>query len=180
MIHPPSIHQLRSQLARLGQTSRRASLSVLPIGVSEIDSRLPGCGLGRGGIHDVVGDLPAITGFLSALLGRQKAIHHLLWVTPQADLYSPGLTQFGLDHCRLMLACARRGDDRLWAAEEGLRESSLGAVIAEVDDADLTETKRLQLAAEASGSIGFSDPAPTAGFRCADALADRTRSQHRL
>lgn len=155
MLHPPSIQQLRSQLARMGGSGRRAELSVLPIGVPEIDSHLPGCGLARGGIHDVVGDLPAITGFLSALLGRQKAIRHLLWVTPQADLHAPGLAQFGLDHRRLMLACTRRGDDRLWAAEEGLRESSIGAVIAEVDDADLTETKRLQLATEASGSIGF-------------------------
>lgn len=159
MIQPPSIQQLRNQLARMGGPSsglgRRAGLSALPVGVPEIDSRLPGCGLARGGIHDLVGDLPAITGFLAALLGRQKTIRQLLWVTPYADLFAPGLAQFGLDHRSLMLACARRGDDRLWAAEEGLRESSIGAVIAEVDDADLTETKRLQLAAEAGGGIGF-------------------------
>lgn len=152
---PPSLQQLRSQLARMGRQGRRANLSVLPVGVPEIDSRLPGCGLTHGGIHDVVGDLPGITGFLAALLGRQKALRQLLWVTPQADLFAPGLAQFGLDHRRLIMACTRRGDDRLWAAEEGLRENSIGAVIAEVDDADLTETKRLQLAAEASGNIGF-------------------------
>lgn len=159
MIHPPSIQQLRDQLARMSgprhSSLGRTGLSVLPIGVPEIDSRLPGCGLARGGIHDVVGDLPAITGFLSALLGRQRTIRHLLWVTPQAELFAPGLAQFGLDHRRLVLACARRRDDRLWVAEEGLRESSLGAVIAEVEDAELTETKRLQLATEASGGIGF-------------------------
>lgn len=155
MINPASLQQLRSQLSRMGGQGRRAGLSVLPVGIPEIDSRLPGCGLAHGGIHDLTGDLPAITGFLAALLGRQKTIRHLLWVTPQADLFALGLSQFGLDHRRLILACTQRNDDRLWAVEEALRESSIGAAIAEVDDADLTETKRLQLAAEASGSIGF-------------------------
>lgn len=155
MIHPPSIQQLRDQLARMVGPGRRPASTILPVGVAEIDSQLPGCGLQRGGIHDVVGDLPAITGFLAALLGRQKAIARLLWITPYADLFAPGLSQLGLDHKRLVVAAARRDDDRLWAAEEGLREASINAVVAEIEDADLTETKRLQLAAEASGGIGF-------------------------
>lgn len=155
MIHPPSIQQLRDQLARMTGPSRRSVASVIPVGVAEIDSQLPGCGLLRGGIHDVVGDLPAITGFLGALLGRQGDIARLLWVTPYVDLFAPGLSQLGLDHKRLIVAQARRDDDRLWAAEEGLREPGINAVVAEVEDADLTETKRLQLAAEASGNIGF-------------------------
>lgn len=155
MIHPPSIQQLRDQLARMAGPGRRPASSILPVGVAEIDSQLPGCGLQRGGIHDVVGDLPAITGFLAALLGRQKAVARLLWITPYADLFAPGLSQIGLDHKRLVVAAARRDDDRLWAAEEGLREAGIHAVIAEIEDADLTETKRLQLAAEASGGIGF-------------------------
>jgi protein ImuA len=155
MIQAPSIQQLRSQLANMSGNGRRAGLPVIPFSIPEIDSRLPGCGLARGGIHDVVGDLPAITGFLAALLGRQKVLRHLLWVMPHAEVFAPGLAQFGLDHRRLMLACARRGDDRLWAAEEALRDSGMNTVVAEIDDADLTETKRLQLAAEASGGIGF-------------------------
>lgn len=155
MIHPSSIQQLRDQLARMAGPGRRGAASAIPVGVAEIDSQIPGCGLLRGGIHDVVGDLPAITGFLAALLGRQKTIARLLWVTPYADLFAPGLNQLGLDHKRLVVARARRDDDRLWAAEEALRETGIGAVVAEVEDADLTETKRLQLAAEASGNIGF-------------------------
>jgi protein ImuA len=160
MIHPSSIQQLRDQLSRMAGPGRRVTASAVPVGVVEIDSQIPGCGLLRGGIHDVVGDLPAITGFLAALLGRQKAIARLpiariLWVTPYADLFAPGLSQFGLDHKRLIVARARRDDDRLWTAEEALREPGIGAVVAEVEDADLTETKRLQLAAEASGGIGF-------------------------
>lgn len=160
MVHPPSIQQLRDQVARLAGPGRRAASAVLAVGVAEIDSQLPGCGLLRGAIHDVVGDLPAITGFLAALLGRQASVARqpmapILWVTPHADLFVPGISQLGLDHKRLIVARARRDDDRLWAAEEALREAALGAVVAEIEAADLTETKRLQLAAESSGGIGF-------------------------
>lgn len=155
MIQPPALQQLRSQVARLAGLSRPLSAAVCPIGVSEIDSRLPGRGLAMGAIHEVVGDLTAITGFLSALLGRHKAFRQILWVTPEASLFAPGLSQLGLDHRRLTVAWARRRDDRLWAAEEGLRELGYGAVVAEAETVDLTESRRLQLAAEASGGIGF-------------------------
>lgn len=157
MPKPSSIQHLRSQMARIAGPGRHAGgqRAALPFGIAEIDSRLPAGGLARGGIHDLVGSLPAIAGFLAALLGRQTGLQQILWVTPQTDLYAPGLSQFGLNHRRLTLACARRVDDRLWAVEEGLRALEDGAVVAEVDKADLTETKRLQLAAESSGGIGF-------------------------
>ena len=51
MTHPPSIQQLRDQLARMAGPGRRTAASVIPVGVAEIDSQLPGCGLLRGGIH---------------------------------------------------------------------------------------------------------------------------------
>ncbi|MFC3677752.1 ImuA family protein [Ferrovibrio xuzhouensis] len=155
MIQPPALQQLRSQVARMTGLSRPRSTAACPIGVAEIDARLPGLGLGLGGIHELIGDLTATTGFLAALLGRHKAFRQILWVTPEASLFAPGLSQLGLDHRRLTIAWARHRDDRLWAAEEGLRELSYGAVVLEAETVDLTESRRLQLAAEASGGIGF-------------------------
>ncbi|WP_428249793.1 hypothetical protein [Ferrovibrio sp.] len=75
----------------------------------------------------------------------------------------------GLDHRRLTVVDARRADDRLWATEEGLRELGYGAVVAAIDSADLTETRRLQLAAEKSRSIGFlirQDRQPSVALTC--------------
>lgn len=146
---------LRSELARLTGITRRSSVQGIPIGVSQIDSVLPGAALARGGIHEVVGDQGAVTSFLAALLGRQKIIQHILWITPQPDLYPGGLAQLGLSHRRLTVAWTRQTDNRLWAMEESLKDLPNGAVIAEVENADLTETRRLQLAAESCGSIGF-------------------------
>lgn len=155
MFQPPSIHQLKDQVARITGMARRAALPGIPIGVAEIDSLLPGAALARGGLHEVVGDQGAVASFLAALLGCQKAIQQVLWITPSPDIYPAGLAQLGLSHRRLTIAWTRQADNRLWAAEEALKDLPNGAVVAEVEQADLTETRRLQLAAEASGSIGF-------------------------
>jgi protein ImuA len=155
MNEPAPIHQLRSQLAKITGASRRALLPLVPTGVPSIDRVLPGSGLPRGGIHDLCGDMVAATGFLAALLGRQRAIQQVIWITPQPTLFAPALSQLRLDHRRLHIVWARRSDDRLWAMEEALKDMGQGAVVAEVETANLTETRRLQLAAESSGSIGF-------------------------
>jgi len=146
---------LRQQVARLTGFTRRAEAKPLAFGITEIDSVTPWSGLARSGIHELIGDQAAIPGLLAALLGRQKGLEHVIWVSPEANLFAPGLAQLGLDHHKLMIAWARRADDRLWATEEALKDLPRGAVIAEVESPGLTETRRLQLAAEASGSIGF-------------------------
>lgn len=146
---------LRGQLARLTGISRRSAVAGVPIGVAEIDALLPGAALARGGFHELLGDQGAITSFLAALLGRQKAIQHVLWITPSADIYPGGIAQLGLSQRRLTIAWTRQTDNRLWAMEEALKDLPGGAVVAEVEQADLTESRRLQLAAESSGSIGF-------------------------
>ena len=46
-------------------------------------------------------------------------------------------------------------DARLWALEEALRSPGLTAVLAEVDRLTLTQSRRLQLAAEAKGVTAF-------------------------
>lgn len=109
---------LRSQMARITGISRRAAISGIPIGVAEIDAQLPGAALARGGFHELLGDQGAITSFLAALLGRQKAIQHVLWISSNADLYPGGLAQLGLSHRRVTIAWTRQTDNRLWAAEE--------------------------------------------------------------
>lgn len=45
---------LRFQLARLTGISRRASVSGIPTGVTEIDDLLPSTALSRGGFHEVL------------------------------------------------------------------------------------------------------------------------------
>lgn len=97
------------------------------------------------------------TGFLVAQLPRGKP---LLWVQERmaiiegGRIYPPGLGVGELIH-----VSARDARTTLWAMEEGLRCSALGAVIGEVwgDPAalDFTATRRLAVAAERNGVAAF-------------------------
>jgi protein ImuA len=88
-------------------------------------------------------------------LGRLSVDGHVVWIGPRDDLFAPGLSALGLAPERLIVVRAGARDARLWALEEALRSPGLAAVLAEVDRLTLTQSRRLQLAAEAKGVTAF-------------------------
>ncbi|MEQ1647061.1 MAG: hypothetical protein ABL898_00625 [Hyphomicrobiaceae bacterium] len=68
------------------------------------------------------------------------------------ELYGSGLMRLGLDPARLIIARLRTQLDILRAGHEATRCSAVGVVIIEIETPiDLTASRRLKLAAEASG-----------------------------
>jgi protein ImuA len=154
----PALESLRAQIEQIEGKTRRAK-SVLPFGIAEVDSRLPGGGLALGALHEVAGGgNGAIDGAAAALFSAGVAARtkgKILWCNTRADLFAPAIAQAGLDADRVIyVEC---GDDKtiLACMEEGLRHGGLGAVIAEVARLSMTASRRLQLAAEGTGSIGI-------------------------
>jgi hypothetical protein len=142
---------LRAQIEKIEGRSRRAR-SVLPFGITEVDSRLPGGGLALGALHEIAGggngavDGAAAASFSAGLAARTKG--KILWCITRADLFAPAIAQAGLASDRVIYLEA--GDDKtvLACMEEGLRHGGLGAVIGEVARLSMTASRRLQLAAE--------------------------------
>jgi protein ImuA len=149
--------QLRARLARLDHTDRIGGVPTLPLGLEAIDRALPGGGLARGCLHELCGepDRAAAAGFAAVLLGRLSRDGHTVWIGPRNDLFAPGLSALGLPPERLIVVRVSARDARLWALEEALRSPGLAAVLAEVDRLTLTQSRRLQLAAEAKGVTAF-------------------------
>lgn len=97
------------------------------------------------------------TGFLLAQLDASKP---LLWVQDRmailesGRIYPPGLPSRNLIHVE-----ARDARDALWAMEEGIRCSSLSAVVGELwgdpGALDFTASRRLAVASERSGVAAF-------------------------
>jgi protein ImuA len=132
----------------------------LTLGVAGIDAMLPGGGLARGGLHEVLGEVArgrhrggAALAFTAVLAARRAALGKgdVLWCLAHQGLYGPGLAAFGLDAGRLILARGRDDKQRLWAMEEGLKCTGLAMVVGEISRLDLGQSRRLQLAAESSG-----------------------------
>ncbi|MBZ0123664.1 MAG: damage-inducible protein [Roseovarius sp.] len=153
-----ALESLRAQIAQIEDRERRAR-SVLPFGIAEVDSRLPGNGLAVGALHEIAGggngavDGAAAALFAAGIAARTKG--KVLWCITRPDLFAPALAQAGLAPDRVIYVEA--GDDKtvLACMEEGLRHGGLGAVVAEVARLSMTASRRLQLAAEGTQSIGI-------------------------
>jgi protein ImuA len=79
----------------------------------------------------------------------------VLWCVTRRDLFAPALAQAGLHPDRVIYADV--GDEKTVLAcfEEGLRHGGLAGVVGEVARLSMPESRRLQLAAEASGTLGL-------------------------
>ena len=157
-IATPIVEELRERIQRLeGAVTRRRT--VLSFGVKEIDRRLPEGGLALGALHEVAGggngavDGAAAALFAAGIAARTRG--KVLWCITRKDLFAPALAQSGLLPDRVIYVEASDEKSVLACFEEGLRHGGLGAVVAEVARLSMTASRRLQLAAEGSGSIGI-------------------------
>jgi protein ImuA len=153
--------QLQERIRRIEQPAM--AHGVLSCGISEIDWALPGGGLARGVLHEILGvagdeeDAALAANFAAHILGGLTSTENglILWCLPQTDLYGPGLAARGLDPGRVILVRTPRDAEILWAMEEGLRTSGIAGVVGEVGTFPAVASRRLQLAAERSGITAF-------------------------
>ncbi len=131
--------------------------------VSSISNAASACGafpfgLAAKGLHELIegsyGDMAAITGLAAALAPHKGAI---LWVGSGKAMHEHGYLSevgaqvFGKRAQRYLAVRTRQDKDTLWVVDESVRSRAVACVIAEVESADFTATRRLKLAAEQSG-----------------------------
>jgi protein ImuA len=155
---PRVFDTLRAAIEKI-EAGARAPRGVLPFGLETVDARLPGGGLSLGALHEVAGGgHGAIDGTASALFAAGIAARtrgQVLWCITRKDLFAPALAQAGLSADRVIYVEA--GDEKTVLAcfEEGLRHGGLGAVVGEVARLSMPSSRRLQLSAESSGTLGI-------------------------
>jgi hypothetical protein len=88
----------------------------------------------------------------------KKAIEkgkYLLVLDSQKQLYPPALQSLGIPLERVIVLHPGNHTDAVWAMDQGLRCSAVGAVIAEVGQLEDRVARRLQLATEQGGGLGI-------------------------
>lgn len=163
---------VRAEVARMEGSGRDhgAPRPVMPLGLPVIDEAVRGGGLALGGLHVFAGTgLDTEFGAAPALFAASfagKLDGSVGWIVERTPPYSPALAGVGLRPDRLIFVDA--GSDVLQTLEDCVRCAGLRAVVAEFSGSfSLTCSRRLQLAAEASGvttlmirrSRKFDDPA---------------------
>ncbi len=175
---PPSVDLsvLRRSVAALepGLSSAAARFA---FGADGLDAWLGG-GLACGVLHEVQSVQArhpgAALGFGLGMAARAAKGRPFVWVRQdrgEGELYGEGLAAFGLDPRHCLVVRAAQAADVLRAADEAARCSGLGAALVEIRGnprvLDLTASRRLALAADASGvtlvliRLG-AEPAPSA------------------
>ncbi|MFZ2998527.1 ImuA family protein [Sphingobium sp.] len=175
----PVLARLRQSLQRLEPRRETATTALFSCGHDGVDSALGG-GLARGRLHEIFADeedASSGAGVAALLSLRAGEGRPFLWLRTEAmqkragQLHATGLLELGIDPASLLLVIAPDDAALLHAAGEAARCSGLGAVLVEgwgpMRGLDLTATRRLMLAAEASGVTLFllriaADPAPGA------------------
>jgi protein ImuA len=153
---------LRAEVRAIESAGGERARDCLPFGIESIDARLAGGGLAVAALHEmtgatpVLGDDAAATLFVAGIAGRRTgAKGTVLWAFSRRDLFAPGLALAGLSPDRIIYAECGRDEEVLAVMEEGLRHRGLAAVVGEVGRAQMASTRRLQLAAEESGTTGL-------------------------
>lgn len=153
-----TLADLRQRIEGIERLQSRAR-SVLPFHVPEIDAKLPGGGLPLGALHEIAGGAAgAVDGAASAALAAGIAARTgglVLWCHYSDDLYEPALARFGLTSDRVVFFRAQDERDLLGGFEEALRHGGLTAVVGELAGLSHLASQRLQLAAEASGTMAL-------------------------
>jgi protein ImuA len=152
------ISDLRDRISSLeGRISTKAGC--LTFGVPDIDAVLPGGGLAYGALHEFAGggagtiDGAAAALCVAGIAARTKG--PIVWCLTRPDLFFPALAQVGLHPDRVIFVESDREEDVLANMEEGLSFGGLGAVVGELVRLPMVSSRRLQLAAERTGTMAI-------------------------
>ncbi|MEH3114473.1 ImuA family protein [Pedobacter terrae] len=130
------------------------------IGLGEIENSFPGSVFPKKAIHEFITVLPEhsaasdgfIAGLLAVLMENGTAC---VWASTSRRLFPASLSLFNVAPERIIFMDVQTEKDVLWITEEALKCEGLAAVVAEVSNLSLIESRRLQLAVESSGVTGF-------------------------
>jgi protein ImuA len=158
---------LRGDLERLEAHGDGYALNKVALGHAGADAALRG-GLALGAMHEVFAEghqSAAATGFIAGLAGRLAPRRPLVWVRQDFSeielgaLSMSGWAELGLDPRCVVSVRAADVDTALRTAADALACDAVGVVVlevwGEVRQLDLTASRKLTLASQASGVTGL-------------------------
>jgi protein ImuA len=163
-----ALASLRGSIERIETHGDAYSPRKVTLGHADADATLQG-GLALGAMHEVFAEAgrqgAVATGFVAGLAGRLAARRPLVWVRQDfteiesGALSMSGLAELGLDPRLLVTVRATDVDSALRTAADALACDALGVVVLEVwgetRQLDLVASRKLTLAAQASGVTGL-------------------------
>lgn len=154
------INRLQKDILQWQGFTPPAAAGAKGIGLGPLESAFPNGVFPTGAIHEMVCPTPehaaATGGLMAGLLAvLMKQGGACLWISVRRQLFPPALTAFNVKPHQVIFIDPAQEKDVLWAMEQALKCEGLAAVIAEVQEISITQSRRLQLAVESSKVTGF-------------------------
>ena len=167
--HPARLWRAREQGGRASSAP-----AGLPTGYAALDRCLPGQGWPQQGLIEILSDhrgigelhllMPALARLCTPAPGTSRRQKNekpvaspasqgswIAWVSPPYVPYAPALAAWGIDVARLLVV--RGAGATEWAMDQALRSAACSAVLGWANPRAPQALRRLQLAAEQSGSL---------------------------
>jgi hypothetical protein len=151
-----TLRVLRDKLRRL-ERIRRPLDERISSGCAALDSLLPGGGFVPGTLVEWFAERGQGAGGLAMAVSGQACRQRgaLVVMDRAGQFYPPAAVAWGLDPENLIVVRAASRQDELWALDQALRCRGVAAVWAPLEQIEARAFRRLQLAAEAGGSLGL-------------------------
>lgn len=149
---------LRTQLRRV-ESARRPKSQAISSGVQPLDDLLPQAGYPPGSLVEWIDCGRAAGAHWLALRGAVAAHRHsggkVVIVDTEQTFYPPAAIAAGLPAAAIVLLRPQSREDLIWALDQSLRCSAVAAVWGQLANLPDNDARRLQLAAEAGGTLGM-------------------------
>lgn len=165
--HPTSRDEILARLREAMAHGPACAAETVSSGCPGLDAILPGGGFRRGTLVEWLGEPGAGAGVLALLAavaacGRDGTLlvvdgdgTHTRHSPPSERFYPPAAVGAGLAAQQLIVVRPANAVDYTWALDQAMRCPALAAVLAWPQRLSPTAFRRLQLAAESSGTVGF-------------------------
>ncbi|MCG3127821.1 MAG: hypothetical protein CHACPFDD_02693 [Phycisphaerae bacterium] len=163
----PSIPVLDLSTLRERLRGPARSRALVSSGYAALDHALGG-GFQTAAIHELLAPVDGAAAHTVALSAALQALHSgdspmtgargdgcVLYLDSGGDFYPPAAVRVGLPLDRLIVIRPRCAADLLWVCEQALRCALVAALVATPHHMDAYVSRRLQLAAEAGGTLGL-------------------------
>jgi protein ImuA len=153
------IRELQERLRSLERSHHAVGKATWSTGIAPLDRLLPSGTLRSGTLIEWLADAEgagaATLALLSAVHLLRETTGVLVVVDPPGEFYPPAAAQLGVPLDRLVVVRPRGVKETLWTIEQSLRSRGAMVVFANLGPLDGRVFRRLQLAAETGGGIGY-------------------------
>ena len=161
-----SLQRLQQQLQQIersrrlpaGKDRQQTDDEVVSTGISPLDKLLPAGGFRRGTIVEWLSEGGAAAADLLALLSAQPILQTggaLVVIDREANFYPPAASVVGMDLENMIVVRPNKTDEALWTLEQSLRSGGVAVSLCRIGRCSSRVFRRLQLAVEAGGGLGF-------------------------